>query len=133
MWIYPYCSFTTTLQLAQATLYEISNYCRVCSFIMFVTFHSRVTIGAISPSVISTHALISYIVNFILLFSHIGFITIWCVLISSWFSSSTCYLVRIRICSSAKFSTSKNCCDSPSHLILRLTFITQCSFFIFIS
>ena len=119
----------TTLQPAKVTWFAISNLCTVCSFIMIVISHFSVRVGAIFLSVILVHALMSYSVSFIKLFFNTGFITTLCGLISNWFSSSACCLVRIRIDFSAKFSTSKNCCDWPSRSVIRLIFIIKCSFF----
>ena len=107
----------------------ISNLCRVCSFIMIVISHFSVRVDAIFLSVILAHVLMSYSVSFIKLFFNINFITTLCGLISNWFSSSACCLVRIRIDFSAKFSIFRNCCDWPSRLVITLIFITQCFFF----
>lgn len=119
-----------TLQPATVILFVTSNLCRVCSFIMYVTFHSSGRVGAISTSVILVRALMSCSVSFIKLFFNINFIATLCGLTSSWFFSSVCCPVRIRIDFHAKFSTSRNCCDWLFRLVIRLIFITQCFFFI---
>ena len=119
-----------TLQPATVILFVTSNLCRVCSFIMYVTSHSIGRVGAISTSVILVHALMSCSVSSTKLFSSRDFIIIWFGLISSWFFSSVCCPVRIGIDFHAKFSTFRNCCDWPFHLVIRPIFITQCFFFI---